>query len=153
MTDRSAFSEDEWKALAEAPLQITIAIVAVGPHGPDTLVKEAAASAREIAKPPAEGAADALIAEIANDATGHEARHDVETRRRGETPDDIVERALAAIQQAVTALGKIAVDEATGVRAWYAEIARVVAGASKAVTPDEQRVLDRITAALQVGPG
>jgi hypothetical protein len=153
VTDRSTFSDDEWKALAEAPLQITIAIVAAGPHRPMTIVKEAAASAREIAKPEAHGAADALIAEIAKDARGHEARHDVESRRPGETPDDIVERALTALAQAVAALGKIGTDEASGVRTWYGDIARVVAGASKTIAPGEQQVLDRIAALLQVPAG
>ena len=152
MTDRTAFTDEEWKALAEAPLQMTVAIMAAGPHRPLTMIKEAAASAREIARPPAHGAADELIAEIATDARGHEARHDVEARRPGDTPEQIVERALAALQQAVTALAKIGDDEAAGVRAWFAEIAQVVAGASKAVTPDEQQVLDRITGLLQVEP-
>ena len=32
MSDRSLFSDDEWKALTEAPLRITLALVAVGPH-------------------------------------------------------------------------------------------------------------------------
>lgn len=148
MTDRTAFSDDEWKALAEAPLQITIAIMAAGPHRPVAMIKEAAASAREIAKPDPQGAADGLIAEIATDARGHEARHDVEHRRPGDSPDQIVERALAALEQAVAALGKISTDEAAGVRAWYGEIAKVVAGASKTVTPDEQQVLDRIAGVL-----
>jgi hypothetical protein len=152
VTDRSAFTDEEWKALAEAPLQITVAIVAAGPHRPLTIVKEAAASAREIARPPAHGAAEELIAEIATDARGREARHDVEAHRPGDSPEQIVERALAALQQAMTAVAKIGVDEAAGVRSWYAEIAKVVSGASKTVTPDEQRVLDRIAGLLQVEP-
>jgi hypothetical protein len=48
MTDRSAFTDDEWKALTEVPLRITLALVAVGPHGPISVVKEAAASASVI---------------------------------------------------------------------------------------------------------
>ena len=60
MTDKSAFSEDEWHALAEAPLHITLAMVAVGQHGPISMVKEMAASAREMAKPGDRGAATAV---------------------------------------------------------------------------------------------
>jgi hypothetical protein len=148
MTDRSAFNDDEWKALAEAPLQITVALMAAGPHRPVAMVKEAAASAREIARPDVHGAADALIAEIAKDAKGHEARHDVEARRPGDTPDAIVERAIAALQQAVAALGAIPADEGAEVRAWYGNIAQALAGASKSITSDEQRVLDRIATLL-----
>ncbi len=149
MTDRSAFSDDEWKAIAEAPLQMTIALVAAGPHRPMAMVKEVAASARAVAKPGTHGVGDELIAAIAKDASGHEARHDVESRR-GESPAEIVESALAAVQTAVTALSAISGDEAAEVRAWYSDIAKAVAGASKAATSEEQQVLDRIDALLQV---
>ena len=53
MTDKSVFSDDEWKAITEAPLLVTLAMVAVGEHGPISVVKEAAASARSVAHPPA----------------------------------------------------------------------------------------------------
>ena len=58
MTDKSFFTEEEWKALTEAPLAVTLAMVAVGQHGPISMVKEAAASAREIAKLPPEEAGE-----------------------------------------------------------------------------------------------
>ena len=111
------------------------------------MVKEAAASARELAKTSDTGAAAGLIALIAQDAKGHEARHDVEARR-GQSSQEIVTSALGAVQAAVTALGKISVEEASGVRAWYGDIARGVAGASKTTTADEQAVLDRLDALL-----
>ena len=43
MTDKSFFSDDEWKALSEAPLYVTLAMAAVSEHGPISMVKEAAA--------------------------------------------------------------------------------------------------------------
>jgi hypothetical protein len=46
MTDKSAFTQDEWDALTDAPLLITAAIFAVGEHGPISMLKEASASAR-----------------------------------------------------------------------------------------------------------
>ena len=152
MTDRSAFSEEEWKALAEAPLQITVALVAVGPHRPITMVKEAAASARELARPGNRGAADQLIAEIAKDANRHEARHDVEVHR-GQSPEQIADGAIAALEPAVAALAKISAEESAEVRRWYGDIAEAVAGASKAITPEEQAVLDRINGVLAAAPG
>jgi len=151
MTDRSAFSAEEWKSLAEAPLQITVAIMAVGPHGPVTMVKEAAASAREIARPGTQGAADQLIAEIAKDANSHEARHDAEAHR-GQSPEQIAEGAIAAVETAVNALGKIWADESAAVRRWYVDIAKAVAGAARAITPDEQAVLDRLNRLLEPPP-
>ena len=151
MTDRSSFSDEEWKALAEAPLQITVAIMAVGPHGPFSMVKEATASAREIARAGTRGAADQLIAEIARDANSHEARHDAEAHR-GQSPAQIAEGAIAAVEVAVTALDKVWGDESAAVRRWYADIAKAVADAAKAITPDEQAVLDRLNGLLEPPP-
>ena len=152
MTDRSAFSAEEWKALAEAPLQITIALVAVGPHRPITMVKEAAASARELARPGDRGAANQLIAEIGKGANSHEARHDVEVHR-SQSPEQIAEGAIAGVEAAVIALAKLSGEEATEVRQWYGEIAKAVADASKAITPGEQAVLDRLNEVLEASPG
>ena len=147
MTDRSAFTDDEWKALTEVPLRITLALVAVGPHGPISVVKEAAASAREMAHPSEQGPADALIAEIAKEAGSREARHDVEAHR-GQTPDQIVDAAVAELAPAAQALDKVSPDEAAEVRAWFLDIANAVAGAAKAVSPEEQAVLGRITTTI-----
>ena len=144
MADRTTFTDDEWKALTEVPLRITLALVAVGPHGPISMVKEAAASAREVAHLSERGPADALIAELAKEAGSREARHDVEAHR-GQTPDQIVDTALAELAPAARALDKLTPDEGAEVRAWFLDIAKAVAGAAKSISPDEQAVLDRIT--------
>ena len=147
MADQSTFTQEEWTALTEAPLRITLALVAVGPHGPISVVKEVTASAREIAHPRGQGPADSLIAELAKEAAGREARHDVEAQR-GQQPDQVVEAAMTALQTVVSALGKVSADEAAAVRTWLLAIAQAVAGAAKAVSPEEQAVLDRIAATL-----
>lgn len=151
MADRTAFTDEEWKALTEVPLRITLALVTVGPHGPISMVKEAAASAREVAHPHEQGPADALIVEIAKEAGGREARHDVEVHR-GQTPEQIVDAALAALKPAAQALNKLAPDEAAEVRAWFVDVATAVAGAAKSVSPEEQAVLDRITTEFGAAP-
>ena len=76
MTDKTFFSDDEWQPLAEAPLFVTLAVVAVAEHGPISVIKEAAASAKLLAQPGDRGPATELIAAIAHDAQGHDARHD-----------------------------------------------------------------------------
>jgi hypothetical protein len=152
MTDRSAFSDDEWRALTEAPLRITLALVAAGEHGPISVVKEAAASARAIARPTEHGPADALITEMAQEAESREARHDVKAHH-GRSMDQIVDDALTELTPVGAALGKLTPDEATQVRAWLLDIAHAVAAAAKSVTPAEQTVIDRITNTLQTPPG
>jgi hypothetical protein len=147
VTDKSVFTEDEWHALEEAPLRITLAMVAVGQHGPISMVKEMSASAREMAKPGDRGVANELIAEIAHAAQSKEARHDVSAHRDKST-DAIVESAMTDLAAVAAALAKLPADEAAQVRAWLNEIAKAVAAAAKEVSPEEQQTIDRIAATL-----
>jgi len=147
MTDKSMFSEDEWKALSEAPLYVTLAIVAVGEHGPISMVKEAAASARLLAQPGNRGPATELIAAISHDAQSHEARHDTK-QHRGKSLDETVDEAITQLGAAATALGRLPLEEAVEVRGWLVDIAGAVADAAKGVTEREQAVIDRIRVAL-----
>ena len=50
MSDKSVFTDDEWDAISEAPLLISMAMSVVGPHGPISMIKESAASAKATAK-------------------------------------------------------------------------------------------------------
>ena len=152
MADRSMFTDDEWKALTEVPLRMTLALVTVGPHGPISVVKEAAASAREVARPSEQGPADELIAEIAKEAGTREARHDVEAHR-GQSAEQIVDAALTDLAAAAAALQKLAPDEAAEIRAWFLDIAKAVAAAAKSISPEEQAVLDRIADTFSTPPG
>jgi hypothetical protein len=152
MSDRSLFTDDEWKALTEAPLRMTLALVAVGPHGPISVVKEAAASAREVAHPSEQGPADQLIAEVAKEAGTREARHDVAVHR-GQSPQQVVDAALTELAGAGGALSKLPPDEAAEIRAWFLDIANAVAGAAKSISAEEQAVLDRIVSTVGAPPG
>jgi len=143
MTDKSVFSDTEWHALTDAPLLVTLAMVATGEHGPISLVKELSASARAIARPGGRGSADALIAEIAADAETKEARHDMKAHQ-GSSMDDTLRRSLADLQTAATALAKLPTDEAAQVGGWLLDIAKAVAGAAKTVKPEEQAAIDKI---------
>jgi hypothetical protein len=152
MTDKSVFTEDEWHALAEAPLLISLAMVAAGEHGPISMVKEASAAARALARPGDHGAANDLIAEIAHDAESREARHDA-SAHRGKSMEEVIDGALADLQPAAAALAKLPSDEAAEVREWFVSIARAVAAAAKGVTPAEQATIDRIAAIFGVAGG
>jgi hypothetical protein len=149
MTDRSAFTDDEWKALTEAPLLVTLALFAVGEHGPISMVKEASASARAIAHPPTGGPADELIAEISREAESKEARHNA-SQHRVANLDQVVEASLADLGGAATALRKLPPDEAAQVGRWFIDIAQAVAAAAKTVTPEEQMTIDKISALFEI---
>ena len=85
MTDKSAFTQDEWDTLIDAPLLITAAIFAVGEHGPISMLKEASASARSISRPGERGVANELIGQIVAEANTKETRAELK-EHRGPTP-------------------------------------------------------------------
>jgi hypothetical protein len=145
VTDKSAFSDEEWHAIEEAPLLISLAMVAVGQHGPISMVKEASASARALVRPGDRGAANELIAQIAHDAESKEARHDAK-QHRDRTMDAVVESALTDLQVAAKALSKLPAEESGQVGAWLVDLARAVASASKGVSAEEQATIDKIAA-------
>jgi hypothetical protein len=149
MTDKSAFTDEEWKELTEAPLLVTLALFAAGEHGPISMVKEASASARTIAHPPAGGPAEGLIAEIAKEAEGKEARHNARQHQVANL-EQVVEASLADLGGAATALRKLPNDEAAQVGRWFVDIAKAVAAAAKTVTPAEQETIDKIAALFEI---
>ena len=147
MTDRSFFSDAEWAALSEAPLHVTTAVVAVGEHGPISLVKEASATAKLLAQPGDRGPATELITAIAVDARGHDARH-AASGDRGGSPDDVVGRALHELAPVTAALAKLPLAEAAEVRAWLLDLAKAVGAAAKGTNPHEEATIERIRVAL-----
>ena len=149
MTDKSAFTDDEWTTLTEAPLLVTLALFAAGEHGPISMVKEASASARTISHPPAGGPADELIAEIAKEAEGKEARHNARQHQVANL-EQVVEASLADLGGAATALRKLPDEEAAQVGRWFVDIAKAVAAAAKTVTPAEQQTIDKIAALFEI---
>jgi hypothetical protein len=150
MTDKSAFTDEEWHALADAPLLVTMAIFAAGEHGPISMVKEASASARSIAQPGDRGVAAELIAQIAAEAESKEARHDMKEHRTKDL-DSTITAALADLEPAAAALrAKASTMEAAEVAGWLVDIAQAVAKAAKTVNPKEQETIEKITAIFRV---
>jgi hypothetical protein len=145
MSDKSIFTDDEWTAVSEAPLLISMALAVVGPHGPISMIKESTASAKAIAMPPDHGAANGLIAEIAQAAKSKEARHDAKHHKAATVPAT-VDLLLEDAAKAVPALAKLPADEAAGVKTWFVDIAKAIAAASKGVDDNEQAVVDRVAA-------
>ena len=149
MTDKSAFTDDEWHALTDAPLLVTAAIFFAGEHGPISVVKEASASARAISKPGERGVANELIGQIVAEANTKEARAELK-EHRGPTPQAAIESVLHDLQPAADALKKLPPDEAAQVTAWFIAIAEAVAQSAKTVNPDEQATIQKLAALFGV---
>jgi hypothetical protein len=151
MTDRSFFTDDEWAALGRAPLHVTTAVVAVAEHGPISVLKEASATAKALARPGDHGPATELITAIAHEAQGHDARHAAKGDRAG-SPDEVIDHALAALGPATAAINRLPIAEAAEVRAWLIDLANAVAGAAKGTSDKEAAVVERIRVALGAPP-
>jgi len=149
MTDKSAFTDDEWHALTDAPLLVTAAVFFAGEHGPISMVKEASASARAISKPGEREPANALIGQIVAEANTKEARAEMK-EHRGPTPQAAIESVLQELQPAADALKKLPADEAAQVAAWFLAIAQAVAESAKTVNPDEQTTIEKLAALFGV---
>jgi hypothetical protein len=143
MTDKSAFTDEEWHALTDAPLLVTAAVFIVGEHGPISMVKEASASARAISRPGERGVANELIGQIVAEANTKETRAELK-EHRGPTPQAAVESTLQELAPAAEALKKLPADEAAEVAAWFVAIAEAVAESAKKVNPDEQATIEKI---------
>jgi hypothetical protein len=149
MTDKSVFTDEEWHALTDAPLLITAAVFFVGEHGPISMMKEASAGAKTIAKPGEHGSANILIGEISAEAHSKEARSEMK-EHRGPTPQAAAESALQDLKPAADALKKLPADEGAEVAKWFVAIAQAVAASAKTVNPDEQATIDKIAALFGV---
>jgi hypothetical protein len=152
MTDKSTFTDTEWHALTDAPLLVTTAVFIAGEHGPISVVKEAAASARSIAKPGERGAANELIGQIVAEAHSKEARAEVK-EHRGPTPQAAIDSVLHDLEPAAAALKKLPPDEAGQVAAWFVAIAQAVAESAKTVNPDEQATIAKLATLFGVTAG
>src|SRR3954454_16677521 len=149
MTDKSAFTDDEWHALTDAPMLVTAAVFYVGEHGPISMMKEASASAKSISRPGERGVANELIGQIVAEANTKEARAELK-EHRGPTPQAAVESALHELEPAAAALKKLPPAEAEQVAAWFIDIAQAVAGSAKTVNPEEDATIQKIAGVFGV---
>ncbi len=149
MTDRSEFTDEQWRVLTDAPVDIMLAVALVGDHGPISMMKESAAGAKALVRPAHSGPADLLISQIAPEAKDKQARHDAK-QHKGSTPNVVVDGLLDDVAAAVTVLEGIPSEESAQVRQWLYEIGVAVADAAKGIKPAEQELLDRLAAVLGV---
>lgn len=149
MTDKSAFSTQEWHVLTDAPLLVATAVFFAGEHGPISMLKESTASARAISRPGERGVANELIGQIVAEANTKEARAEVR-EHRGATPQATIEGILHDLEPAAAALKKLPSEEAEHVAAWLIAIAEAVAASAKTVNPDEQATIEKLKALFGV---
>jgi len=150
MADKSDFTDAEWKAVAEAPLLVTVTMFAAGQHGPISMIKESTASAKLLAAPGDRGSASGLINLMAAESKTKEARHDAD-HHKGADLAAVIASCLADLEPAAAALkAHLPADEAQAVGGWLVDIAEAVAAASKGVSDGEKETVAKIASIFGV---
>jgi len=156
MTDKAAFSEEEWMRLKRAPFVAGMAISFADPGGPIELAKETAATLRTVV-----GAGDRgdFVAAVSHDAEADVKAHQnplKDFKPRGALATTEILDELKAVNALVSE--KATADEADAYRQWLRDAAGEAADAAKEggffgfhavrVSEGEQRMLDKLDEAL-----
>ena len=156
MTDKAAFSEEEWTRLKRAPFVAGMAISFADPGGPIELAKETAAALRTVVDVGNRGEfVGAVASEASADAKAHQSPlKDFKPRGALATTEILDE--LKAVNAIVSE--KAMPEEADAYRTWLRDAAREAADAAKEggffgfhavrVSEGEQRMLDKLDEAL-----
>src|SRR3954447_2088452 len=156
MTDKAAFSEEEWKRLKRAPFVAGMAISFADPGGPIELAKETAATLRTVVNA---GDRGEFVAAVAGEAEADARAHQnplKDFKPRGALAANEILEELKAINAIVSE--KATPEEADAYRTWLRDAAREAADAAKEggffgfhavrVSEGEQRMLDKLDEAL-----
>jgi hypothetical protein len=164
MTDRSAFSDDEWEMLVSAPMLAGMAVTAAEPSGVWGLLKESMTVASEMTQARADPVVNPLVRAIAADyqtVEGRAAAQDELTGRMSASePADVKVTALAALAEAAALLDAKAPRDGGAVKEWLLTISQHVAQASREggflgfggveVSEAENAILAQIRTALRL---
>src|SRR3954467_3290914 len=143
MSSKADFTDEEWTAVTEAPLEVLVTMFAAGQHGPLSPIKESSRGAHAIPQPGNRGAASGLIAEIVPLAQAKQARHDV-GHPHGGSVQELIDGCLERLRPAAAALAKVPGDERSQVGAWLVDIAVAVAKAAKGISDTERDTIAKI---------
>jgi hypothetical protein len=168
MTERAAYTDEEWATLVGAPVAVIAAVIGASPNGPVGIAQEIGAAVKAFEQAAEERRDNPLIAALLLTLKD---RFEAFT---GKAPEDAAtaqvdvfalgsdaERAMASVRSAAELLAHRAPPElAAEVRAWLLELADAVAAAAaeggfmgiggEQVSDDERAVIARIEAALSL---
>jgi hypothetical protein len=153
MTKKADFNAEEWSLVLEAPPVAGLIVMAADRGG---MIRESMSMGRAYAEAQKEHAATELLDEIVS------ARPDIDPNRY-KTPEELRERGLARITEAVNLLERKATPEETeGFKRFVIHLADTVAHAKKEggvlgiggkpVSEEERAALEEIASALRTEP-
>ncbi len=163
MSDRTAFSDEEWARVLQSVTLAGIAVTAASPSGLWGLIKESFAAGSVLAHARTDAGTCALARAVVDDLQTAEgrskARQGIEVQA-GDKAETIQARAIEALAQVGTLVDARAPDDAPAFKAWLRGISQRVAEAAKEggflgfggvqVSDAEQKALADISAALKL---
>lgn len=163
MSDRTAFSDEEWARVLQSVTLAGIAVTAASPSGLWGLIKESFAAGSVLAHARTDAGTCALARAVVDDLQTAEgrskARQGIEVQA-GDKAETIQARAIEALAQVGTLVDARAPDDAQAFKAWLRGISQRVAEAAKEggflgfggvqVSDAEQKALADISAALKL---
>ena len=158
MTDKTDFTDEEWKRLGRAPIIAGMAISLADPGGPIEAFKETHASLKAVLDAAEEGASGPFVQAVAQDVASVRARQNPAAgfKPRGALAGQQILDELAAVNEIVSR--KAAPEDADAFRAWLLDAARRTAEAAKEggfmgfraelVSEGERQMLDKLAEVL-----
>jgi hypothetical protein len=156
VTDKTAFSEEEWTRIKRGPWVAGMAISFADPGGPIELAKETAAALRTVVNA---GDRGEFVGAVAGEAEADVRAHQnplKDFKPRGSLATTEILDELKAVNALVSE--KATADEAEAYRAWLRDAAQEAANAAKEggffgfhavrVSEGEQRMLEKLDEAL-----
>jgi hypothetical protein len=135
MANKQSFTPEEWTKVLESPLLPGMAVSAAEPSGLWEMLKEAFASSSALAAAKLDGGSNELIKSVVADFETSEGRSAVQEALRkrfeGAKATDVVERAIANLQDVSAILNAKAPGDAAAFKAWLRAISQKVAEAAK----------------------
>jgi hypothetical protein len=134
VTNKSAFSEEEWKTILASPMLASTAVSMADPNGIWGVLQEGMASARALLDAKKDSNANELIKALVSEIETSEGREKAKQALKGEltakTPSEVKAQALAGLGRVSQILAKAAPSDAAAFKTWLTQIAERVAESS-----------------------
>ena len=164
MTDKSAFTPDEWQTLLASVMATGLAVTAAEPSGLLGLLQESFASGKLLAKTKMDSAANPLVKAVVDELATSEGRSKSSSRLRealaGKKPAEIKAACIEMLGKTEMVLDTKAPGDAPAFKTWLRQIGQAVAEASTeggflgiggvAVSEAEKASLSEISSALKL---
>ena len=131
MTNKAAFSADEWKTLQQAPMVAGMYITIASPSITDSM-KESMAVARKVSEAIKGSSGGALVTELMSELTDFSSIRAIQPDFKERTPDGIKAEAIGQIRAVASILdGKVSAADANEYKQWVYDAAVAAAEAAK----------------------